>query len=339
MNSSFKQADLIILSLVCNLFILTKSVHSQAEAIQNVDTGRVLAKFNLHLSHLALKGVTFHLTVDAVRRDGSKATSYSGSVNIDGLSVKSETGAVNVIHTIKFKAGTATIANAVFQNTGVHSIRIESNEITATGQVRVIPGFLSLLPPLFAIVLAFMARQVLLSLFCGVWLGSIFIYNFNPLLGFMKTIDTYLINSLADADHAAILIFSLTLGGMVGVMSKAGGTQGIVQKLSKYANHPRGGQLATWAMGVFIFFDDYANTLIVGNTMRPFTDRLKISREKLSYIVDSTAAPVASIALVSTWIGFQIGLIDQAFNVLNLSHNAYNIFLQSIPFATYSILA
>ncbi|MFQ5753756.1 MAG: Na+/H+ antiporter NhaC family protein, partial [bacterium] len=154
-----------------------------------------------------------------------------------------------------------------------------------------------------------------------------------------KTIDTYLINSLADADHAAILIFSLTLGGMVGVMSKAGGTQGIVQKLSKYANHPRGGQLATWAMGVFIFFDDYANTLIVGNTMRPFTDRLKISREKLSYIVDSTAAPVASIALVSTWIGFQIGLIDQAFNVLNLSHNAYNIFLQSIPFATYSILA
>ena len=96
--------------------------------------------------------------------------------------------------------------------------------------------------------------------------------------------------------YIAIVIFSMTLGGMVGVISKSGGTQGIVKKISRWANNPRGGQIATWAMGVFIFFDDYANTLIVGNTMRAFTDKLKISREKLSYIVDSTAAPVASIA-------------------------------------------
>ena len=126
---------------------------------------------------------------------------------------------------------------------------------------------------------------------------------------------------------------------MVGVISKSGGTQGIVEKLSKYANSPRGGQLATWAMGILIFFDDYANSLIVGNTMRPFTDKLKISREKLSYIVDSTAAPVASIALVSTWIGFQVGLIGDAFAGLNLSLNPYTSFLESIPFASYSILA
>ncbi|RMF67002.1 MAG: Na+/H+ antiporter NhaC family protein [Calditrichaeota bacterium] len=239
----------------------------------------------------------------------------------------------------KFEHGQLVIANAVLQKTGSHEITVEAGGISASAHLRVIPGILSLLPPLFAIALAFAARQVLISLFAGIWLGALFIHDYNPFLGFMRTLDTYLINSLADPDHAAILIFSLTLGGMVGVIAKAGGTQGIVEKLSKLANNRRGGQLAAWAMGLFIFFDDYANTLIVGNTMRPFTDRLKISREKLSYIVDSTAAPVASIALISTWIGFQIGLIDQAFNSMQLEHNAYNIFIQSIPYATYSILA
>jgi Na+/H+ antiporter NhaC len=92
-------------------------------------------------------------------------------------------------------------------------------------------------------------------------------------------------------------------------------------------------------MGLVIFFDDYANTLIVGNTMRPFTDRLRISREKLAYIVDSTAAPVASIALVSTWIGFQVGLVDSSFKAVGITSNAYAVFLESIPYASYSILA
>ena len=87
---------------------------------------------------------------------------------------------------------------------------------------------------------------------------------------------------------------------------------GIVNKLSKYAKNRRSGQFVTWLLGVLIFFDDYANTLIVGNTMRPITDRLRISREKLAYIVDSTAAPVVSIALITTWIGYEVSLIDEA---------------------------
>ena len=126
---------------------------------------------------------------------------------------------------------------------------------------------------------------------------------------------------------------------MVGVISKMGGTQGIVDKLSLYASDSRRGQLVTWLMGIFIFFDDYANTLIVGNTMRPLTDKLRISREKLSYLVDSTAAPVANIAIISTWIGFEIGLIGNSFQSLGIGDNPYLVFLKTIPYNFYSIFA
>jgi Na+/H+ antiporter NhaC len=204
--------------------------------------------------------------------------------------------------------------------------------------VQVIPGALSLLPPLLAIVLALVVREVILALFAGVWLGVSFLHGYNPLTGLLRALDTYTVGALADADHAAVVLFSLTLGGMVGVISRSGGTQGIVAALSRWARRPRGGQIATWAMGVLIFFDDYANTLIVGNSMRPLSDRLKISREKLSFIVDATAAPVTSVALVSSWVGFQVGLVEQAFESIGFEQDAYLGFIKSIPYATYSLL-
>jgi len=206
-------------------------------------------------------------------------------------------------------------------------------------QTRVLPAILSILPPLLAILLALITRQVIVALFFGIWLGITFIYDINPLLGFLHTLDEYIVKSLADPDRISILIFSLVLGGMVGVMTRSGGTQGIVEKLASYAKNARLGQLATWAMGVLIFFDDYANTLIVGNTMRPLTDKLKISREKLSYLVDSTAAPVANIAIISTWIGYEISLINQSFESLNITDNAYVIFIKTIPYNFYPIYA
>lgn len=328
-----KSAPKLLLLIIAHLFLVS---YSQAQENNPENT---IADFVVESPPLALKNVRFTIEIQAVNGDGSVVQNFVGHVNVQGLTLKSETGKVEKPISIQFNKGIFTSTNVAFQETGQHRLIFDFGKTHATAKIRVIPGILSLLPPLFAIALAFIARQVLISLFCGIWLGAIFIYNYNPILGFLKTIDTYLINSLADSDHAAILIFSLTLGGMVGVISKAGGTQGIVEKLTKYAKSSKGGQLAAWAMGILIFFDDYANTLIVGNTMRPFTDRLKISREKLSYIVDSTAAPVASLAFISTWIGFQVGLIDQAFESINLTHNAYNIFLQSIPYATYSILA
>ena len=183
-----------------------------------------------------------------------------------------------------------------------------SNAI-ATFETRVLPGWISLLPPLLAIVLALVFKEVVTSLFIGVWLGGFFVAGLNPITGTMRAIDTFVTPVLVDYDHAAILVFSFLLGGMVGVISKSGGTRGIVEAVRPLATTPRRAQLATYLSGLAIFFDDYANTLIVGNTMRPITDRMKVSREKLAYIVDSTAAPVAAIVFVSTWVGFEISLI------------------------------
>lgn len=321
----------------CLLFVLWS--FSALCAFTQEEPGSGIEQLVIKTPSLSLTDVPFAVTVRALDTDGEVVKSFSDSVEIDGISIKSESGDISSPTAIRLQAGEWRTSNAIITTAGRHSISMQTVTQRATAGIRIIPGWLSLLPPLIAIALAFITRQVLIALFCGVWLGALFVYDYNIFVGFMKTVDHYLVNSLADTDHAAILIFSLTLGGMVGVISKAGGTQGIVEKLSQYANSPRGGQLATWAMGILIFFDDYANTLVVGNTMRPFTDRLRISREKLSYIVDSTAAPIASVALVSTWIGFQIGLIDDAFKSIGLSQNAYSVFLQSIPYQTYSIFA
>ncbi|MBM7624133.1 Na+/H+ antiporter NhaC family protein [Sporohalobacter salinus] len=200
-------------------------------------------------------------------------------------------------------------------------------------------GILSILPPLLAIILAWWSREVLISLFIGILVGATILANFNPLIGFMRTVDTYLVNSLTDSWNVAILLFLLTLAGMVGIISRSGATQAVADYLAKKAKTARKAQIATWFMGLLIFFDDYANTLIVGNTMRSITDKLKISREKLAYIVDCTAAPVTSMALISTWVGYEMGLIQDAFTKLGIEQNIYSTFLQTVPYRFYSVFA
>ncbi len=195
------------------------------------------------------------------------------------------------------------------------------------------------MPPLIAIGLALIFKDVLLSLFLGVFSGALILFNWNPFTAFARSIDSFIAPSLANGSNASIIIFTTLLGGMVGVIGKSGGTRGIVERLKPYATNARRGQLATWALGVLIFFDDYANTLIVGNTMRPITDKLRISREKLAYIVDSTAAPVTSVAPISTWIGYELGLIGTAFAAIGLDWSPYNAFLASIPYRFYPLLA
>ncbi len=204
---------------------------------------------------------------------------------------------------------------------------------------RVLPGWLSVLPPLAAILLALWTRQVLLALMCGVWLGAWILHAWNPLVAFLRVGDRFLVGALADRGHAAIVLFSLLLGGMVGVLSRSGATEGIARALAVRVRGRRGAQTATGLLGLLIFFDDYANTLLVGNTMRPLTDRLRISREKLSYLVDSTAAPVTTLAVISTWVGFEIGLIQDALALQGSAESAYAFFLRSLPYGFYPILA
>ncbi|MCP3982324.1 MAG: Na+/H+ antiporter NhaC family protein [bacterium] len=200
------------------------------------------------------------------------------------------------------------------------------------------PGWWTLLPPLLAILLALIFRQVVPALLVGIWSGAWIVHG-GPFVGLLRTLDQYIVGTLSDSDRFTIVLFSLLLGGMVGVISRAGGTSGLVDALTPYATDSRRGQLVTWALGLLIFFDDYANTLIVGNTMRPVTDRLRVSREKLAYIVDSTAAPVASIGIISTWIGYEVSLIGAELERMGSEHDPYSIFLQSLPYSFYPVLA
>lgn len=199
-------------------------------------------------------------------------------------------------------------------------------------------GWSPVLPPLIAISLAIWTKRVLPSLFSGLFAGALLVNHGNVVTAFMRVSDDYLVKPVLSPDKAPILIFSMVIAGMVGVISRSAGTQGILEVMVRWAKGPRSAQIATQLMGLFIFFDDYANTLLVGNTMRSLTDKLKVSREKLAYIVDSTAAPVASVAVISTWVGFEVGLIGDAFKSVGYeAHSGYSAFLASIPYSFYSI--
>ncbi|MCB9298717.1 MAG: Na+/H+ antiporter NhaC family protein [Lewinellaceae bacterium] len=214
-------------------------------------------------------------------------------------------------------------------------------------RLRKIPMWLSVIPPLVAIFLALIFREVIISLFVGVWAGAFIaggmridsFYYF--MLSFLEVVQRYVINALNDSAHLAILVFSLLIGGMVAIISRNGGMAGVVQVFSRYAQSPKSAQFITWLLGVAIFFDDYANTLIVGNTMRKVTDQFKVSREKLAYIVDSTAAPVAAVAFITTWIGAELSYIDDGIAGLKgfeADMTAYAIFIASLKYSYYPVL-
>ena len=223
------------------------------------------------------------------------------------------------------------------------SISIAHAHFYYVKNINPIPLWMSVFPPLIAIIMALVFKEVITSLFVGISIGgmTIGLYQYGILglfSGILSVIDKYIINALNSWDHLAVIIFSMIIGAIVSIISKNGGRIGVVEKISRYAKDSRSGQLVTWALGVLIFFDDYANTLVVGNTMRPMTDRLKISREKLSYIVDSTAAPVAAIAFVTTWIGFELGYIEDSAQSIGIQESAYSIFLNSLQYSFYPIL-
>ena len=200
-------------------------------------------------------------------------------------------------------------------------------------------GILSLVPALLAVVLALSTRNVVLSLFAAVWAGATMLAGWNPLAGLYSAIDPFLLDAVADRDHMKVTLFSLFVGAAVGVMSKGGGTVALVQIFTRIAKTRRSGMVATWLSGMVVFFDDYANCLIVGNSMRPLTDRMKISREKLAYIVDSTAAPIASVALISTWIGYEVGLMDEGLKAAGQTRDAYGFFVEGIGYRFYSLFS
>ena len=207
------------------------------------------------------------------------------------------------------------------------------------------PLWMSVLPPLVAIVMALLIKEVISALFVGILTGTFLMALYGGASpasalggGLLRVVDTYVVGSLFDADHVTIIVFTMIIGGMVRVITANGGMQGVVNWLSKRARGPRSGQLMTFLMDLCIFFDDYSNTLVVGNTMRPIADKLKVSREKLAYIVDSTSAPVVAVAFVTTWIGAELSYISDGIKAIGLDTSAYSVFFHSLAYSFYPFL-
>ncbi|MGB5823170.1 MAG: Na+/H+ antiporter NhaC family protein [Proteocatella sp.] len=204
-------------------------------------------------------------------------------------------------------------------------------------------GILSLLPPVLSIVLAFVSKNVIISLFFGVFSGTLLL-GMASQSGALSTLsfafthltETFLSN-MANPWNSGIILQCLTIGGFIAIVGRMGGTLAVAEALSRKAKSGKSAQLITWLLGLFIFFDDYANSLIIGPIMRPVSDKMKISREKLSFITDSTAAPIAGLALISTWVGYEVGLIRDGFASVGIAENAYSAFVSTIPFRFYNI--
>jgi Na+/H+ antiporter NhaC len=209
------------------------------------------------------------------------------------------------------------------------------------------PDRRSLLPPLVAIALALALRKPAISLIVGVVTGAYLLRRgqgdgvFESAFGGTLDVGTkFFAEQFGDLERAQIIGFVICMLAMVGILVRNGGLRGVMNSISRFANSARSTQVVTYLMGLLVFFDDYANTILVGGTMRPLADRFKISREKLAYIVDSTAAPVAGLSIFSTWIAFEVSTFSAQLPLAELSaSDGYAVFLETLPYRFYCIFA
>ena len=195
--------------------------------------------------------------------------------------------------------------------------------------------FWSLLPPIVAIVLALISKEVYSSLFLGCLVGALLYAQFAPWDTIVALVgaDYGIVSVLADSGNMGIIVFLVTLGIMVDLMNKGGGSEAFGRWASKTVKTRCAAQLLTMLLGVLIFIDDYFNCLTVGSVMRPVTDRQKVSRAKLAYLIDATAAPVCIIAPVSSWAAAVTSSVPEGSGI-----NGFTMFLRTIPYNYYALL-
>lgn len=239
--------------------------------------------------------------------------------------------------------------NLTIDSRGRHEVkvvlRIDESSASTSAEYEVFAAAVAIIPLIVVLVLAMWTQMVEFSLFFAIFVGACMVAG-DIKGGFFALLDEYILNAIADVGHVYVYLFTLFLSGMVGMMEKSGGMIGFTNAIGKYATTPRAGQLATFAIGVLVFFDDYANTLLAGQTMRPLTDLLFISREKLSFVVDATAAPIASISPISSWVGFEVSLIETEIQRIidvygeenvTIETSGLAVFFQSIKYRYYPI--
>ena len=240
--------------------------------------------------------------------------------------------------------GTSTGELSLQASGGILTLEIrETGTLEPVKIEKPLPTRLALLPPLVALVLALVFRRVSLAMLIAAWTGVCVLASGNPIAATKSFVGDYFFPVIQSSFNLQILAFTFLLIGMVGVVSRMGGTRGLVNLVSGFASSGRRVQLTVATMGTAIFFDDYANTVVVGTTAKPLTDGAKLSRAKLAYLVDSTSAPIAGIAIISTWIGYEVGLLDSLLNYLSgftgLPKDGYGLFFEMLPMRFYCIFA
>lgn len=200
-------------------------------------------------------------------------------------------------------------------------------------------GFLSLLPPIVAVVMAIKSKNVILSLFCGGFVGTLIFVGGNPFLATKSIVGNYFFVQLTDSYNAGVIVLVIFIGGFIKLMEKSGGAQAFSKSVYKYVNTKLKAQLCAWLGGILIFFSDLGTPLLVGPVFRPLFDKLKISREKLAWILDSTSSPVAILIPFIGWGVYIMGLIQAEFENLGIAQSDYSTFVAAIPFQIYAILA
>jgi tetracycline resistance efflux pump len=197
------------------------------------------------------------------------------------------------------------------------------------------PSWYSILPPIIAIILAIWTKQVILSLFAGIWMGSTLLHGFNPLTGVTEGMNA-LIHVFGDAGDARVIMFTLLVGSLIATIEYSGGVRGFVHFLEtrKWVHTGVRAQVLAWGVGLIIFVESNITLLVAGSVSRPLFDRYKISREKLAYLIDATSAPVCAMIPLNAWGAVIIGLVASTG-----VDNALDVFISSIPYNFYAIVA
>jgi Na+/H+ antiporter NhaC len=196
-------------------------------------------------------------------------------------------------------------------------------------------------PSVVAVGLAFVTRDIYVSLFVGAFAGAVLLRNGNFAVAFFDLFTRHLIPALTDPWNVSVMVFTLLMGGLVEVLHRGGGMGAMAERLLRGTHAPRRAGLGIYAMGWLVFFDGLANSMLVGKSMRPVADRAGLSREKLSLIVDSTSSPIAGLALISTWVAYEMSVIRQGFDNLGNPELAatiapYQLLVQSLPYRFYN---
>ncbi|RLN82761.1 hypothetical protein BBJ28_00023203, partial [Nothophytophthora sp. Chile5] len=209
---------------------------------------------------------------------------------------------------------------------------------THTVSVSVSPGWISLLPPLVTLVMSAVLGQVMVSLLAGIWCGATVVSNGDPFAAFLRTFDTYWVDAFTMDDHAGVLLFTIVLGGTIGVVQKGGGGHGLALVAKKFMTSSLRMQLSTWLLCLVIFFDDYSCILIIGSSLRQVLSQTGVSREKFAAIIHTIGVCLPSMSPVSSWIGVEIGYVAAQLRDLKLDWDPFVTCLSCLHYRFFPIL-